>query len=219
MRVSLVVLAMLVLAVPIVAVAIGIDVETRVVEKPALSKARVTRLEKQVADLQTRIPVLQKMLDDAQAELREGVRSVALTPAQAVESFKQNPKSAVAVEFGVGPIGFHEGLARVGDDPLPPMILTWDNYFPGGGTFSAIVPGRVYARLADFAGETPLDAVIIGENSFESLRRKIARHIEANGVRIIGLVEKHGDNYVIHVHEPGQVITYIKHSRHLGLQD
>jgi hypothetical protein len=218
MRALVVVSALSVVVVPVASLTIGIDVEPAAA-KSILSKARVARLERQVAELQTRIPVLQKMLDDAQAELREGVRPVAMTPAEAVESIQKEPRKAVTVEFGVGPIGFHEGLVRVGDDPLPPMVLTWDNYLPGGGTFSAIVPGRVYARLADFTTASPLDAVTIGENSFESLRRKIARHIEANGVRMIGLVEKHDDNYVIHVHEPAQVITYVKNSGHLGLQD
>jgi hypothetical protein len=218
MRVFVVLLALSEVSFPFLVLAIGIDAQAPVA-KPTLSKARVARLEREVADLETRIPVLQRMLDDAQAELREGLRPVAMTPSEAVESFKGNPKKAVTVEFGVMPIGFSDGPIRVGDDLLPPMILTWDNYLQGGGTFSVVVPGRVYMRLADFTADSPLAAVIVGEDSFESLRRKIARHIEANGVRIIGLVEKQDDIYVIHVHDPGQVITYIKSSGRLGLQD
>jgi hypothetical protein len=218
MRVLVVLLALSVVSFPFLVLAIGIDAEAPVA-KPTLSKARVARLEREVADLGTRIPVMQKILEDAQVELREGNRPVAMTPSEAVGSFQKDPKKAVTVEFGVMSIGFPDGPIRVGDDPVPPMILTWDNYLSGGGSFSAVVPGRVYMRLADFTAETPLNAVIIGEDSFESLRRRVARHIEINGVRIIGLVEKHDDNCVIHVHDPGQVITYVKNSGRLGLQD
>ncbi len=198
--------------------AIGIEAEAPVA-KPVLSKARVERLEKQVADLTSGIPVLQKMLDDAQAELRHGTPPPAMTPIEAVESFKTDPKKAVTVEFGVQPIGVHSGLVRVGDDPTPPMILTWDNYLPSGGTFSAIVPGRVYRQHVDFPGETLIDELAAGEDSPNSLRRRIARHLEANGVRIIGVIEKQNNSYLIRVHEPGQVITYIKNSGRLGFQD
>ncbi len=218
MRALLVLSVVLVAVIPVAVLAIGIDAEAPVA-KPKLTKARVERLEKQVADLASRMPVLQKMLDDAQAELRHGAPPPAMMPIDAVESFKADPKKAITVEFGVQPIGVHSGLVRVGDDPTPPIVLTWDNFLPGGGTFSAIVPGRVYRQLADFPSQTLIDELAAGEGSANSLRRRIARHIEANGVRIIGLVEKQDDNYVIRVHELGQVITYLKNSGRLGLQD
>ena len=202
---------LLVAVIPVAVLAFCIDADAPVA-RPTLSKARVERLEKQVADLASRIPVLQKMLDDARAELREGVRPPAMTPIEAVESFKTDPKKVVTVEFGVQPIGSHSDLVHVGDDPAPPMILTWDNHLPGGGTFTAIVPGRVYRQLADFPPETLIDELAVGEDPPNSLRRRIARHIEANGVRIIGVIEKHDDNYGIRIHDPGQVITYIKNS-------
>ncbi len=116
MRALLVLSVVLVAAIPVAVLAIGFDAEAPVT-KPILSKARVERLEKQVAYLASRIPVLQKMLDDAQAELRHGAPPPAMTPNEAVESFKADPNKAVTVEFGVQPIGVHSGLVRVGDDP------------------------------------------------------------------------------------------------------
>jgi hypothetical protein len=187
----------------------------------------VARLEKQIADLQPRIALQQKILADAQAELKAGVRPLAMTPAEAVASFQKDPKQPVTVEFGVAPIGFPDGPSRHIDDAGSPMVLAWDNLFPGGGTFSAVVPRRVYLRLADFAPAPPNaplggDAFAVelaGEPSSDRLRQRITAHLEANGIRIIGIVERHGDNYVINVTDPAQVIVYIKGSGRLGLHD
>ena len=139
MRLSLVHLGLLVAAIPVASLGIGIDAQSPS-DKPTLSKARVSRLEKQIADLQPRIAVQQRILADAQAELKAGVRPLAMTPAEAVASFEKDPKQPVTVEFGVAPIGFPDGPSRDSDDAGSPMVLAWDNLFPGGGTFSAVVP-------------------------------------------------------------------------------
>jgi hypothetical protein len=162
-------------------------------------------LEKQAASLEHRIADLQRELAAVRAKLEKLSPQKALTPAQAVESFRKNPTESVTVEFGVERIGVQDTLTRVGDDPDPSIIAKWDNYLPGGGTLTAILPPSVYKKLLLPTNEGKKVPLTPG-----SERQQVVDHVEKHGIRVTGLLRDKGfDQYVIVVADSEKVVLYI----------
>jgi hypothetical protein len=133
-----------------------------------------------------------------------------VTPQEAVEQFKRWPKEPVTVEFGVEPVGYPDAPVRLGDDPEPAISARWDNFLPGGGTLTAIVPPAVYRKLAIPAPDGSQTALATGQE-----RAQVVKHMETHGIRVTGLLEPggfHGEDYVIRISKPQEVVLYIKGS-------
>ena len=108
-------------------------------------------VQERLADIEQRIDELKREVQELRAQLPPEIagKRRALTPIEAVESFRKNPQQPVTVEFGVLPGSADElsGLQHL-DEPVGPIRAVWDNYLPEGRTFTAPVfaGGKVYAR-------------------------------------------------------------------------
>jgi hypothetical protein len=133
-------------------------------------------------------------------------KKAALTPEQAVSSFKQDPKKPVTVEFGVESAGWPDGPTKVGEDPMPPIMADWDGRLSGGGKFTLILTAKAIRGLKDIGIELPptqpmgiVDAKRLG---------LICKHLKGKGVRVTGLIrasrpEHRNTDYYIVVDDPG----------------
>jgi len=166
----------------------------------AALQARAAKLEQQIADLQ-------KELDDVRDKIAE-LNPHPLTPYEALAAFERHPERPVTVEFGVERIGYPDGLIKDGDDLEPAIIATWDNFFPGGGTLTAIVPPSVYRQLTLPTKDGRTVKLTRGNE-----RQQVVKHIEANGIRVTGIMQRGGfsdNDYTIQVEKPEDVVLYIK---------
>jgi hypothetical protein len=182
----------------------------RAKEPPADAKPDPQALQQRAAELERQIADLEKELLRVRRELAKVVPRRGVTPQEAVEQFKRFPNEPVTVEFGVEPIGNPDGPIREGEDSEPAIVARWDNYLVGGGTITAIVPAKVYRRLALPTKDGGKLALTPGQE-----RKQVIRHVEEHGIRVTGVLEPGGinlDQYVIRVNEPGEVMLYIKGS-------
>jgi len=168
----------------------------------ATLKARAAELEQQIATLQQELEALRDKIDELSPH--------PLTPYEALASFKRHPDKPVTVEFGVQRIGYPNGLVIEGDDPAPAIIATWDNFFPGGGTLTAIVPPDVYRKLALPTKDGEKMKLSVGKE-----RQQVVDHIETNGIRVTGIMRENeegfsGEDYVIRVEKPEDVVLYVR---------
>jgi hypothetical protein len=183
-----------------VAILVALGVSTAWAAQPdqAALEQRAASLEKQIGELQREL-----------AQVREALQTrsprKAVTPHDAVAAFQKNPKQPVTVEFGVERIGYPDAPSRVGDDPEPAISATWDNYLPGGGTLTAIVPPQVYRKLLLPTTDGKTVALAPGKE-----RRQVVEHIERHGLRVTGVLERDAWNgYVIRIEDAKNVELYI----------
>jgi len=166
-------------------------------------------LRKKLAELEKRIGALQREAD----ELRQQVdklappRIVILTPQEAVEAYKKNPKQPVTVEFGVEPGSARFRTELVRGDTIGAI---WDGRLLGGGTFTAILAPKAYGELNIPSKAKGKDAV---KPTPGSERAVVGRHIDENGLRVTGLIRPKGeapwlDDYYIVVDDPSQVVLF-----------
>jgi hypothetical protein len=170
--------------------------------EPADEKAA---LEKQAAELRQQIARLQKELEIVEERWQKLAPRRALTPAEAVAAFRTKPENPVTVEFGVLPIGERSGPIAVGEDPDPAIIAVWDNYLPGGGTLTAVIPPGVFKKLQLPNKDGTKNPLKLGEE-----RKQVVGHIETNGIRVTGVLRDHGrDRFSITIDDPANVVLYI----------
>jgi hypothetical protein len=176
-------------------------------ECPA-QQSEVAALEARAAELEQRIAALQQELNEIRDKIAE-LTPHPLTPYEALVSFERRPDKRITVEFGVAPIGYPSGLVTAGDDPEPAIIATWDNYFHGGGTLTAIVPPNVYRRLSLPTKDGQKVKLTMGRE-----RQQVVDHIEKHGIRVTGVMqpgEGFSDNdFTIRVKRPEDVQLYIR---------
>jgi hypothetical protein len=154
------------------------------------SSADVAAIEQKLADLERQIASLQ----DALQSLRRDVQALgkadkpkAMTPQEAVEAFKKDPKQRFTVEFGVEGAGWPDGPISIDEDPLPPIMADWDNRLQNGGKFTLILTAKAIrglkkadptlapAALPDLVGESDLSA--------------ICKRLKGKGVRVTGAIK------------------------------
>jgi hypothetical protein len=136
---------------------------------------------------------------EAQANL------AALTPEQAVQSFKQDPQKRVTVEFGIESAGWLDGPIRFGDDPHPPLLADWDGRLSSGGKFSLLLTAKALRGLKDAGiGLPPAQP-----EGFVDLGRlgQLCKHMKGKGVRVTGIVrtsrpEAKNADYTLVVDDP-----------------
>jgi hypothetical protein len=181
--------------------------------------ADIAALEQRIARLEQQASQLQQDLQAAKQELqRLAPRKVrAMTPQDAVNAYLKDPDQPVTVEFGVEPgcAAILDGLVREGEDPVGPIRAVWDNRLVDGKTLTAYLPPKVYRRLKGFAPDDERKVVVAqpGESLLDPLRSRVAKHIEENGIRVTGAIQRDAfENYFIQVDDPLNVVTYIKGS-------
>lgn len=168
-------------------------------------EVQLAAIEQQAREASTELVALRELLTKHAPASKSKRRGV--TPPEAVESFRRDPKGPVTVEFGVQRIGYPDGPIAVGDDPEPAIGATWDNYLPGGGTFTAFVPPSVYRQLTLPNPEGPRKPLTPGRERLE-----VVEHVEQHGIRVTGILREDGGHYRIVVDSPDDVVLYIKGS-------
>jgi hypothetical protein len=177
------------------------------VPRPAASKIDTAAIGQRIADLERQLAAVQKELQAIRSQLQAQARPkvVAMTPEEAVRSFKQDPKKLVTVEFGVESAGWPDAPVRVGEDPMPPIMADWDNRLPGGGKFSLLLTAKAIRGLRDIGIELPPAPPA----EFVDLQRLsvLCKHLKGKGVRVTGFVrssrpEQANTDYYIVVDEP-----------------
>jgi len=169
---------------------------------PALSasdgKISPAKAARRIADLEQRLEAIQTELRAIRGELAPSI----MTPQQACDSQRRDPGVAVTVEFGVIPVSGTQFLDV--DLQQEPIVVTWDGALDDGNTFSVTLTPEVW-RVLRLPGETkgapprqPLP---------EEAREAVRRHIEANGLRVTGVLEADGHSMV--VENPAQVVLYL----------
>jgi hypothetical protein len=188
-------------------------------EETATKAADIAALEQRIERLEQQASQLQQDLEAAKQDLqRLAPRKVrAMTPQDAVNAFLKQPDQPVTVEFGVEPecAAIFDGLFREGEDPIGPMRAIWDNRLADGKSLTAYLPPKVYRRLKGFAPEDAREVIVPrqGENAIDPLRSRVAKHIEENGIRVTGTIQRDSfENYFIQIDDPANVVTYIKGS-------
>ncbi len=177
------------------------DREAGVVDDP------VTALVQRVAELERQLAAVQRELQAVRLELDAQVRAkfAAMTPEEAVESFKQDPQKLLTVEFGVESAGWPDGPIPIGEDQMPPIMADWDGKLSNGGRFTLYLKANAIRGLDDVGIELP-QVQPLGLNDFERLG-VLCKHLKGKGVRVTGLVkanrpgEAHTD-YSIEVDDP-----------------
>jgi hypothetical protein len=128
-------------------------------------------------------------------------KRAAMTPEQAVASFRQDPEKPCTVEFGVESAGWLDGPLRVDEDPTPPILADWDGRLLNGRKFSLFLTGRAIRGLNDVGIELPPDQPpgLVGPQRLGLL----CKHLKGRGVRVTGLIrptrpaETRTDYYIV----------------------
>ena len=179
-------------------------------EPPRDESSDVHTLQQREGDLARKIAELEQELLQVRRALAKATPRRGVTPLTAVERFQRFPKEPVTVEFGVEQVGDTSGLIRQGDDPEPAIVAKWDNYLVGGGTMMAVIAPKAYRQLSLPTLQGDKVALTPGQE-----RREVVKHIQEHGIRVTGVLEPtgiNGDQYVIRVDEPENVMLYIKGS-------
>jgi hypothetical protein len=172
-----------------------------------VSQADTAALDKRLAELERRLAAVQKELQEVRRELQTEApaKAAVLTPQQAVESFRQDPKRPVTVEFGVETVGWPDGPIPIGEDPMPPILADWDGWLPGGGKFTLVLTSKAIRGLKDIGVELPPD---LPKGAFDLQRLSVlCKHLKGKGVRVTGVVKTghpnwSGADYSIVVDDP-----------------
>jgi hypothetical protein len=171
--------------------------------QPPASKVDAAALEKKIADLERQLASLQKELQAVRSELQAQGKSkiVAMTPEEAVKSYKLDPKKPVTVEFGVESAGWPDGPVAIDEDPMPPIMADWDNRLANGGKFTLLLMPKAIRGLKDVGIELP------SAQPVELVDHKrlgvLCRELKGKGVRVTGSVqasrpqERYTDYYIV----------------------
>jgi hypothetical protein len=168
-----------------------------------------------IAAIEQKITELEGRLVEIVQELKELRRNLAvqapnanpalpiMTPQQAHDAFRIDPRKPVTVEFGVEPGAgaFRTGFIGPGPDPI---WAIWDGRLQDGHTFEVYLMPEAYRALR-LPGKRKGDAPITPPPTRE--RDMVAKHIEENGLRITGVLEPGG--YSMVVTDPSKVVLYL----------
>jgi hypothetical protein len=173
------------------------------VAQPSASKVDTAVLEKRIAELERQLASLQKELQALRSELQVQAKPkvVAMTPEEAVASFKLDPKKPITVEFGVESAGWPDGPVAIDEDQMPPLMADWDNRLKNGGKFTLILTAKAIRGLKDVGIELPSAQPA----ELVDLQRLgvLCRHLKGAGVRVTGSVranrpdERYTDYYIV----------------------
>jgi hypothetical protein len=125
----------------------------------------------------------------------------AMTPEEAVRSYRQHPDKPVTVEFGVESAGWPDAPIPIGEDQMPPIMADWDGRLSNGGKFTLLLTARAIRGLTDVGVELPQSqpAELVDSERLDVL----CKHLRSKGVRVTGHVkasrpgEAHTDYYVV----------------------
>lgn len=170
---------------------------------PAAPQTDPEALAKKVAELERRLAAVHKELQDVRRELQAQAkpRAAALTPVEAVTSFRQDPKKLLTVEFGVESAGWPSGPIPIGEDQMPPIMADWDGRLPNGGKFTLLLTAKAIRGLKNVGVDLP-PAQPVGLADIQRLD-VLCKHLKGKGVRVTGRVqpsrprEAHTDYYII----------------------
>jgi hypothetical protein len=165
--------------------------------QPAVPHVDAAALESRLADLERQLVGVLNELRDIRGALHAPRKTevCAMTPAEAIESFKQSPNQLVTVEFGVESAGWLDGPIPIGEDPMPPILADWEGRLPNGGKFSLHLTAKAIRGLNDVEIDLPpqqpvgfLDPSRLGV---------LSKQLNGKGVRATGLIKAHrpGDPY------------------------
>jgi hypothetical protein len=159
-------------------------------------------LQKKLSDLEQKLETVLQELREVRALMGpvDSKPSRIMTPQEAHDAFRVNPRGKVTVEFGVLPRGAitQEELSK------EPIHVTWDCSLEDHTQFEVVLTPAAFNSLK-LPNKDRMSPPIKPRAGQE--RDMVLKHIEENGLRVTGVLESNGRTMI--VSSPANVVLYL----------
>lgn len=161
------------------------------------------QLQKKLSDLELRLETILQELREVRVQMGPIVDSKPsriMTPQEAHDAFRINPRGKVTVEFGVLP----RGAITQEDLSKEPIHVVWDCSLEDHTQFDVVLTPAVInsLKIPDKDRKSPAIKPPAGQE-----RDMVLKHIEENGLRVTGVLESNGRTMI--VSSPANIVLYL----------